>query len=92
VLSGSSRDAFLAVAGEKGQELLAELDTYLTRLNPPERPTSGKKYGVGIYFFEEPAANDSAGRQVERIQTGASSSKVAVVEEIDVLAPVRRKE
>jgi hypothetical protein len=93
MLSNASRDNFLAVAGEKGQELLAELDTFLTRLTATEQNTSGKKYGVGIYFFEEPAANDSATRPIERIQTGViSSAKAAPLEEIDVLAPVRRKE
>jgi hypothetical protein len=69
------------------------LDTFLTRLTATEQNTSGKKYGVGIYFFEEPAANDSATRPIERIQTGVvSSAKTAPLEEIDVLAPVRRKE
>jgi hypothetical protein len=92
MLSNPSRDAFLSVAGEKGQELLAELDTFLTRLTASEQNTSGKRYGVGIYFFEESAADDSVGRQSERIQTGVSSAKTTTVEEIDVLAPVRRKE
>jgi hypothetical protein len=92
LLSDPSRDAFLSVAGEKGQELLAELDTFLTRVTASEQSTSGKRYGVGIYFFEELAANESVGRQSERIQTGVSSAKTTTVEEIDVLAPVRRKE
>jgi hypothetical protein len=92
MLSNSGRDTFLSVAGEKGQELLAELDTFLTRLTASDQNTTGKKYGVGIYFFEELAANESVGRQVERIQTGVSSVKTAPLEEIDVLAPVRRKE
>jgi hypothetical protein len=92
VLSDSARDSFLAVAGEKGQELLAELDTFLTRLPPSEGNAIGKKYGVGIYFFEEPAANGPAARSVERTQTNVSSAKAAPMEEIDVLAPKRRKE
>ena len=92
VLSNSGRDSFLALAGPKGQELLFELDTFLTRLTATEQHTSGKKYGVGIYFFEEPAANDSLGRSIERIQTEISSAKPDTLEEIDVLAPVRRKE
>src|SRR5882757_7918188 len=93
MLSNAGRDSFLAVAGEKGQELLAELDTFLTRLAATEPNTSGKKYGVGIYFFEEPPATDLAERPIERIQTGGTkSAKPAPLEEIDVLAPVRRKE
>jgi hypothetical protein len=92
VLSDSARDSFLAVAGEKGQELLAELDTFLTRLPPSAGNVAGKKYGVGIYFFEESAANGPAARSVDRIQNGVSGVKSAPLEEIDVLAPVRRKE
>ena len=92
-LSDSGRDSFLATASERGQELLAELDTFLTRLDASERLPAGKKYGVGIYFFEESsAANDSAGRQVERIHSNVRAAKSTPMEEIDVLAPVRKKE
>src|SRR5437879_3225872 len=36
-ISEAGRDKFLAVAGERGQELLTELDTFLTRLAGSER-------------------------------------------------------
>jgi hypothetical protein len=55
LLSERGRDQFLAMAAERGEELTTDLDTYLTGLLPAERGTSGKKYGVGIYFFEEKA-------------------------------------
>ncbi|MBV8851834.1 MAG: hypothetical protein JOY91_00465 [Sinobacteraceae bacterium] len=89
-LSDSGRDQFLEMAGEKGQELLAELDTFLTRLDPAVRLNTGKKYGVGIYFFEE-SANDSTPRTNERFYSSTSKPVAAPIEEIDVLAPVRRK-
>jgi hypothetical protein len=90
-LSESGRDKFLALAGERGQELLAELDTFLTRLAATENNTSsGSRYGVGIYFFEEPAA-EQAGQQQSKKTYDSSSGKAGPVE-IDVLAGFGRKE
>jgi hypothetical protein len=93
-LSESGRDEFLAVSTEKAQELLGELDTFLTRLGASDGdPGSGKKYGMGIYFFEEGHAEGIAEPRVERTaRPSAQSSKSTAVEEIDVLAAVKRKE
>jgi len=90
-LSHTGRDKFLDVSGQKCQELLAELDTYLTRLGAAERGETGKKYGVGIYFFEEPAAGGTEQR-AQRQKPEISRSNAAAVEEIDVLAAVHRKD
>ena len=92
VLSESGRDKFLALAGERGQELLGELDTFLTRLVSAERNESGKKYGVGIYFFEEHAGDRAADQQSKRLYDNNVSGKTAPLEEIDVLAGIRRNE
>ena len=91
-LSESGRDKFLALSGERGQELLGELDTFLTRLTAAEHTSAGSRYGVGIYFFEEQAA-DRAGQQQPRktYDTTSSSGKAGPVE-IDVLAGFGRKE
>ncbi len=93
VLSESGRDKFLALAGERGQELLAELDTFLTRLAATE-PTeaSGRKYGVGIYFFEEQAADQAAQQQQSRKTHETDSGKATAIQEIDVLAGFGGKE
>ena len=88
-LSHSGRDKFLEVSGQKCQELLAELDTYLTTLVSSERRDTGKKYGVGIYFFEEHAVEGTEHRVQRPVQE--SVSKAAVVEEIDVLAAINRR-
>jgi Family of unknown function (DUF6502) len=91
LLSESGRDKFLALSGERGQELLAELDTFLTRLAGSEQASTGSRYGVGIYFFEEQAA-DQAGQQQPKITYDTTSSgKAGPVEEIDVLAGFGRK-
>jgi hypothetical protein len=81
-LSESGRDKFLALTGERAQELLYELDTFLTQLATSERSESGKRYGVGIYFFE-----DQAGEVAEaEPRKPAGPSTRAPMQEIDVLA------
>jgi hypothetical protein len=92
-LSESGRDKFLALAGERGQELLFELDTFLTRLAATERTDSGRKYGVGIYFFEEQAAGQQAAQEQQSRKTyETDSGKASAIQEIDVLAGFGRKE
>jgi hypothetical protein len=91
MLSDAGRDQFLTLSGQKCQELLSELDTLLTRLGTSEAQTSGKKYGVGIYFFEERAGTGEAHQRTPRTQF-EPSTKAAAIEEIDVLAAVKRKD
>jgi hypothetical protein len=89
-ISEAGRDKFLAVAGERGQELLTELDTFLTRLAASERSEEGKKYGVGVYFFEDqPTGGLSV--QPKALNAEKSSRTASPVEEIDVLAGLGRK-
>jgi len=86
-LSEPGRDKFLALAGERGQELLAELDTFLTRLAATEHSDAGRKYGVGIYFFEEQAAEQQAAQEQQSRKTyETDSGKPTTIQEIDVLA------
>ncbi len=93
LLSEPGRDKFLALAGERGQELWAELDTFLTRLAATEQSDSGRKYGVGIYFFEEQAAGQQAAQQQQSRKTyETDSGKATALQEIDVLAGFGRKE
>jgi hypothetical protein len=81
-LTENGRDKFLALTGERAQELLYELDTFLTQLATSERSESGKRYGVGIYFFE-----DQAGEMAEAHQRRpAEPTPRAPLQEIDVLA------
>jgi hypothetical protein len=92
VLSELGRDKFLALAGERGQELLAELDTFLTRLAATEpKSESGRRYGVGIYFFEEQAAEQAAQQQSKKTYE-TDSGKASAIQEIDVLAGFGRKD
>ena len=82
-LTEHGRDKFLAIAGERGQEFLAELDTFLTHLAASERSDSGKRYGVGIYFFED--RSGGVAREGEPRMPSERSNQPAV-QEIDVLA------
>ena len=92
-LSASGRDEFLALASEKGQELLVELDTALTHLAETATSATGKKYGLGIYVFED-AANSVSEKlvQVPKAAGATGNTKAAPIEEIDVLAIGRRKD
>jgi hypothetical protein len=90
-LSELGRDNFISLANEKGQELLAELDTALTHITAAEGSASGKKYGVGLYLFED-SANEPSERQIEKNYQAISSAQPPIIEEIDVLAAVRRKD
>jgi hypothetical protein len=96
-LSEAGREKFLAIAGERGQELLTELDTFLTRLAGTERSESGKKYGVGVYFFEDRSTGGTGSMQAERrVPRETSEDRVTrasapPMEEIDVLAGLVQK-
>ena len=88
LLSEAGRDRFLALAGERSQELLTELDTFLAR--DVEKDESGKRYGVGIYFFEAQATNNTESRAPKgsaEEKHGRADSPV----EIDVLAGLNRQ-
>ena len=89
-ISEAGRDKFLALAGERGQELLIELDTFLTRLSTTEGSASGRRYGVGVYFFDDqladPGRAHATGDRDEKREKSASP-----VEEIDVLAGITSK-
>ena len=85
-LSDSGRDKFLALAGERGQELLSELDTFLTHLAAGERSASGRRYGVGVYFYEDEPLEPNEIADEDKPPRAASP-----VEEIDVLAGLGRK-
>ena len=90
-LSLKSRDEFALVAQVRGDAYVAELDTWLSKNTQPDVSPNGKRYGVGVYFFEEaqseqqPESDASSGADL-------ASSRIAEaykpVDEIDVLAPL----
>jgi hypothetical protein len=93
LLSESGRDKLLALTAERGQELLAELDTYVTRLaeSYSERSESGKKYGVGVYFFEDQAGAMADAEPKKSLEESTNRRTGHAVEEIDVLAGLTKR-
>jgi hypothetical protein len=89
-ISDEGRDKLLALAGERGQEMLTELDTFLTHMVPSDQSETARKYGVGIYFFEDQPANDSAEPQPAKV-VEKRDARMSVPVEIDVLAAVTPK-
>lgn len=92
VLSDSSRDSLLKETVARGEKLLFELDTFMTHLPPSAALETGKKYGVGIYFFEEPGVNGPTARSVNSSESRFAGEQPSMLEEIDVLSPKRRQE
>ena len=89
-LSDRGRDEFHRLTAEKGEEFIHDLDTSLAKIVDVQGPSNGKKYGVGIYFFQEQSALSTSHLQGRR-SAGDSSARIAApIEEIDVLAPPRR--
>jgi Family of unknown function (DUF6502) len=92
LLSEVGRDKFLTLAGERGQELLTELDTFLTRLAETERRDGGKRYGIGVYFFEDQSPDRPVDVEVQpRNYDERSRRRAQPIEEIDVLAGLSNK-
>ena len=89
-ISEAGRDKFLALAGERGQELLIELDTFLTRLTTTEGSASGRRYGVGVYFFDDQLADPGRAYATE-VRDEKREKSSSPVEEIDVLAGITSK-
>lgn len=86
-LTERHRDEFSSIAQVRGDAYVTELDSWIAKHTEPDLSPSGRRYGVGVYFFEESqSAEQSAGA---RSQSGDFSveGKSGSVEEIDVLAP-----
>ena len=90
LLSEAGRDKFLALSGERGQALLTELDTFLARLATSEGNASGKRYGLGIYFFESAPTEPVEETQAPENDGKPNRERSPKIEEIDVLAGLGR--
>ena len=89
-ISGAGRDKFLELAGDRGQALLTELDSFLAHLTAAERTASGRRYGLGVYFFDDQLTGDRAMHKTQKPDEKAPRA-VTPVEEIDVLAGLTRQ-
>jgi hypothetical protein len=89
-ISDAGRDKFLELAGERGQALLTELDSFLAHLKAAEGTSSGRRYGLGVYFFDDQLRGDGSMHKTKN-PDDKTARAVAPVEEIDVLAGLTRQ-
>jgi len=89
-ISEAGRDKFPALAGERGQALLTELDSFLAHLSATEGSASGRRYGLGIYFFDE-QTSEVLQIPTKKRHDGKHAAAASPVEEIDVLAGLGRQ-
>jgi hypothetical protein len=88
-LSEKERDEFMRLTTERGEEFILDLDTSLSKVATGSGATKGKRYGVGVYFFEERSAFLEP-RSTGSTVPGEAHSRPSPQREIDVLAPPRR--
>jgi hypothetical protein len=89
-ISEAGRDKFLALAGERGQALLTELDSFLARLTATEGTAAGRRYGLGVYFFDD-QLSDGTVSNTRKSYGDKPAHAASPVEEIDVLAGLGRQ-
>jgi hypothetical protein len=89
-ISEAGRDKFLALAGERGQALLTELDSFLARLTATEGSAAGRRYGLGVYFFDDQLSDGSVS-YTKKSYGEKPAHAASPVEEIDVLAGLGRQ-
>jgi hypothetical protein len=86
-LSERGRDEFAAVAQVRGDSYVTELDSWITKHTEPDESPSARRYGIGVYFFEE---SQSTAQSVGAQGPGrdlSTEGRRGSVQEIDVLAP-----
>jgi Family of unknown function (DUF6502) len=86
-LSERGRDEFAAVAQVRGDNYVTELDSWISKHTEPDETPSGRRYGVGVYFFEESQPPVQAGGAQSPGRDLSMEGRKGSVQEIDVLAP-----
>ena len=86
-LSERSRADFAAIAQNRGDSYVAELDSWLAKHTQPDESGTGRRYGVGVYFFEESQSPDQSGGARSLGGDFSVEGRRGSMKEIDVLAP-----
>jgi hypothetical protein len=86
-LSQRGRDEFATVAQVRGDSYVTELDSWITKHTEPDDSATGRRYGVGVYFFEESQAPEQSGGTQSPGRDSSVEGRKGSVQEIDVLAP-----
>ncbi len=86
-LSERSRAEFAAIAQNRGDSYVAELDSWLAKHTLPDESGTGHRYGVGVYFFEESQSPEQSGGARGLGGDFSVEGRRGSMKEIDVLAP-----
>ena len=86
-LSERSRDEFSAIAQARGDSYVAELDSWIAKHTEPDESGAGRRYGVGVYFFEESQSPEQSGGARSPGSDSSVEGRMGSTREIDVLAP-----
>jgi len=86
-LSERSRDEFSAVAQGRGDLYVAELDGWIAKHTEPDESGTGRRYGVGVYFFEESQSPEQSGGARSPGSDFSVEGRKGSSKEKDVLAP-----
>src|SRR5581483_1376422 len=73
-LSEKGRDEFLKLTTERGEEFMLELDTALSKIADPNGAVTGKRYGVGVYFFQEQSTLSDSQARLDRSEGRPTAS------------------
>jgi hypothetical protein len=86
-LSERGRKDFSAIAQNRGESYVAELDSWLAKHTEPDESGAGRRYGVGVYFFEESQSPEQSGGARSLGGDYSVEGRRGSTQEIDVLAP-----
>jgi hypothetical protein len=86
-LSERSRNEFAAIAQNRGDSYVAELDSWIAKHTEPDESGAGRRYGVGVYFFEESQSPEQSGGARSPGGDSSEEGRRGSTKEIDVLAP-----
>ncbi len=86
-LSERSRDEFAAIAQHRGDTYVFDLDSWIAKHTEPDETGAGRRYGVGVYFFEESQPLEQFGGAKSLGGDFSVEGQRGSMKEIDVLAP-----
>ncbi|HEY6455127.1 MAG TPA: DUF6502 family protein [Steroidobacteraceae bacterium] len=86
-LSERSRDEFSAIAQNRGDSYVTELDSWIAKHTEPDESGAGRRYGVGVYFFEESQSLEQSDGARGLGGSLSAEGRTGSIKEIDVLAP-----
>jgi len=84
-LSERGRDDFAAVAQVRGDSYVTELDSWINKHSEPSESPTARRYGVGVYFFEESQSPEQSAIAQGPGGDLTTEGRKGSVNEIDVL-------